>query len=1045
MNHLRRVGFLFLGIAWAATFAAAQSSMGSIKGVLTDDSGAVIPAAMVNISNPAGKQEAQSQADGSYLFNAVAPGDYTLSVNYPGFGPYSKAVTVSAGGTVQLPIQLAVVAEKQEITVKGEPGPSVSIEPDNNATALVIKGADLMALPDDPDDLADALQALAGPGAGPNGGAIYIDGFSGGQLPPKESIREIRINQNPFSAEYDKLGLGRIEILTKPGTDKYRGTLFFNDTNAVWDSRNPFASNKPSFSNRQFGGNLGGPINHKTSFNLDFQRRNIDDNTISNSFYVDPTSFLTTHVTTSLVTPKYMTTITPRIDYAISDKHTLTVRFEERLNQNDNVGFGGNVLPPGYAVPGFVNDIAYATGGDAQNLMVTETSILSPKLVNETRFQFTRNWTASPGNLLPTINVAGGFTTGGNGKGDTYDEARHFEMTNTSTTALGAHSFHFGVRARRDSDQNSNPAGFNGGFTFSGGSEPVLTPQNQIEYSTAITDCDAPTAQGCPVTTELTSLQQYVRNLQLQQAGFNQTQIQALGGGPSKFSIQAGQFYISEVRYDVAPFIQDDWKVRPNLTLSLGLRYEIQTLISDHKDWAPRVGFAYAPGSAKNGPQKTVFRGGIGFFYDRIGLGDFENAALNNGVNQLDYTVTNPTFFPNIPAISTLNKGSNLTYVIDPKLRADYSIQSAIGVERQLPHSTTVALTYTNNRSNHLAQTVPINTPLPGSYNYLAAPGPTNGIFPYGYSAGDIIEYESGGILKQDILMLSFNTRFSRRVSLQGNYQYTHANDLPGTPTNPYNFAQDWGTSNLNRRSNLTIIGTIQGPAKINFAPIITARSGAPYDVTVGQDIYGDNEFGARALFAPSGAACGVNSVVCTPFGNFTTNYNGVLNGNAVPAGLVPRNYLTQAGLVSINVRVYRTFGFGPKRAGADAALPGGGGGGGFGGPGGGGGGGGFGGPGGGGGGARGGGGGMRMSQGGGGRGGGGATTDRRYSVTVSANITNVLNHLNPGGYEGVITSPQFGQATSVNTSVGGGGPGGMGGGSTANNRRIDLSLRLNF
>ena len=104
------------------------------------------------------------------------------------------------------------------------------MEPDNNATALVIKGDDLMALPDDPDDLSDALQALAGPGAGPNGGAIYIDGFSGGQLPPKESIREIRINQNPFSAEYDRLGFGRIEILTKPGTDKYRGTLYFNDT-----------------------------------------------------------------------------------------------------------------------------------------------------------------------------------------------------------------------------------------------------------------------------------------------------------------------------------------------------------------------------------------------------------------------------------------------------------------------------------------------------------------------------------------------------------------------------------------------------------------------------------------------------------------------------------------------------------------------------------------------------------------------------------------------------------------------------------------------
>ena len=142
---------------------------------------------------------------------------------------------------------MTVAAEKQEITVNEAANTAVSVEPDNNATALVLRGEDLAALPDDPDDLADALQALAGPGAGPNGGSIYIDGFSGGQLPPKESIREIRINQNPFSAEYDKLGFGRIEILTKPGTDRYRGTLFFNDSDGVFNSRNPYLHQQAGF------------------------------------------------------------------------------------------------------------------------------------------------------------------------------------------------------------------------------------------------------------------------------------------------------------------------------------------------------------------------------------------------------------------------------------------------------------------------------------------------------------------------------------------------------------------------------------------------------------------------------------------------------------------------------------------------------------------------------------------------------------------------------------------------------------------------------
>ena len=119
MNNLRTSVFLFLGITWIASFAAAQSSTGTVKGLLTDDSGAVIQAATVTISNTAGKRAAQSQGDGTYIFSGVQPGDYTVSVTYPGFATFDKAVTVNAGATVQLPIQLSVTAAaKQEITVK---------------------------------------------------------------------------------------------------------------------------------------------------------------------------------------------------------------------------------------------------------------------------------------------------------------------------------------------------------------------------------------------------------------------------------------------------------------------------------------------------------------------------------------------------------------------------------------------------------------------------------------------------------------------------------------------------------------------------------------------------------------------------------------------------------------------------------------------------------------------------------------------------------------------------------------------------------------
>ena len=997
---------LLFSLFFATLFPVYAQNTGTLKGTVTDESGAVVPAVNVTVNGNGVSKTAQTQADGSFTVPALAPGQYTVQVNVPGFAPFSKAATVSAGATVQMPVALSISTEKQEVTVNAEAGPTVSVEPDSNANAMVIKGEDLQSLPDDPDDLANALQALAGPGAGPNGGELYIDGFTGGQLPPKESIREIRINQNPFSAEYDKLGYGRIEILTKPGTDKIRGTLFLNDSDAVFDSRNPFASNKPDYSYRQYGGYVGGPLNKRASWFLDFNERDITNNAITHAIFFDPTSFTAQPVNTAIVTPQMNRTIAPRLDYQLTTNNTLTVRMEERMGYYHNAGLGAYSLPAPYS------SLAYNNNNDTQNIMATETAVLSPKVVNETRFQWVRNWSQSLGNENPKINVANSFITGGNGVGNTYDRSHHYELQNYTSISHGAHTIRFGFRARRENDQSNNPAGFNGAFSFFGGVEPVLDPNNQIVYD----------QNGNPTTTVLTSLQQYERNLALTQAGFTPAQIQTLGGGPSRFTIQGGQSYISMVRWDAGPFVQDDWRMRSNLTLSLGLRYEVQSLMGDYNDWAPRIGFAWSPGTAKNGRQSTVIRGGFGMFYDRIGFGPFEQAALNNGINQVQYTVFNPTFYPNIPPISTLTPGQNAVYRVDPKLRAPYSAEWAIGIERQAGRSTTLSATYTYNRAEHYMQTVPINAPLPASYNPALPLGPNNGVFPLGYNAGNVFEYEPGGILRQHIFMLSANTRIRNNISLFANYQLTYANDLPGTPTDPYNFQLDYGRSALDRRHNFQLFGSVAAPLGINLAPFITLRSGGPYDVLLGEDLYGDTLVNARAALAPMGICPGgfsgvIGDVVCSPAGNFTTSYNP-----AHPTNLVPRNFLTMPGLVSVNVRVYRVFGFGGKRG---NQQQGGGGGGGYHGQG----------PGGG---------GMRMGPPGGMRGMFGGTTEQRFNLMLGVTAINVLNHFNPGGYQGVITSPQFLQPTAVNTGFGGGGFG-PGGNSAANNRRIEFDLRFSF
>ena len=346
----------------------------------------------------------------------------------------------------------------------------------------------------------------------------------------------------------------------------------------------------------------------------------------------------------------------------------------------------------------------------------------------------------------------------------------------------------------------------------------------------------------------------------MQKAGFTPAQIRQLGGGASQFNIDAGNPYSSIVQYDLGVFAQDDWRVRPNFTLSYGLRYEWQTNITDHGDFAPRIGFAWAPGSARNGRQKTVFRGGFGMFYDRVNESLIKQAFLLNGINQLSYTVTNPDTFPNAPSLANLSPAQNSIYRLDPNLRSDYMIQSAIGVERQLPRNTTVAVDlHQHARPAHWIRPSRSTRRCRG----LTFPGqPTAACARMAWPRAICSQYESGGMMRQNILMANFNTRFSRKVSLFGNYQFNHSKDLPGTPTDPYNFAQDWGRSSLERRHRFQLVGSVVAPLGIRLSPFVTCNPGSPYDVVLGRDIYGNTLKNARPTFATRVVRqCGDNAV----------------------------------------------------------------------------------------------------------------------------------------------------------------------------------------
>ena len=980
--HLAGIGVLAISLALAGLISAQQPT-GALKGQVTDESGAVIPGATVTVTNFAGVSKTlQAGPDGTFGADGLAPGRYTVRVFATGMALYENtAVEIPAGKPVALNVSLKVSLEKQEVTVRDQAGTTVSTEPSNNAGALVLQGSDLDALSDDPDDLQADLQALAGPSAGPNGGQIYIDGFTDGRLPPKESIREIRINQNPFSAEYDRLGYGRIEILTKPGSDKFHGQASFHFSDAMFNARNPFASNKPPFQMRNYEGNVGGPLSKRASFFLDFERRAIDDNAVVNATILD-SSLNITPLSQAVQTPQERTTFSPRIDYQLSTNNTLTGRYTYRRMGQEDSGIGQFTLP----------QLGYKNVDTQQTAQLTETAVLNGRAVNETRFQFIRsNLDELGNNAIPTINVLQAFLGGGSQIGHSHNTTESWELQNYTSLARGRHSWKFGVRVRAADLTDVSPQNFGGTFTFSGGLAPVLDSSNSIVIG----------PDGKPEMAQISSIQRYQRTLLLQQAGLQGTQISQLGGGASLFSIAAGNPQAALTQADVGVFAQDDWRVRPNVTLSLGLRYETQTNIHDWRDIGPRIGFAWAPGAKGNRPGKTVIRGGFGMFYDRFSDNLVLQAERFNGVNQQQYLVSAPDFFPLVPSVSSLGASAAIQsiHTIAPSLRAPYTMQTAIGVERQLPRNTTMAVTFTNSRALHLLLSRDINAPLPMS-----------GLRPYG-DVGEIFQYESDGVLNQNQMIVNLTSRMNRSFSLFTFYVLNYANSntdgATSMPANPYNLAEDYGRAAIDVRHRFMLGGSIVTKWNLRLSPFIIARSGSPFDITTGRDNNGDSVFTDRPAFATASTP----GAVVTPF--------GIFNPNPLPGvALIPRNYGDGPGYFSTNLRLSRTFGFGPHRetAGMGGNMGGGGGGGGH----------------------RGGPSGMRMGGGGGMHGiFGDATTDRRFNLVLSVSARNLFNTTNDGAFTGNLSSPFFGRANSL--------AGGFGPAQAAGNRRLELQLRFMF
>ena len=990
-------------IACVAT-ASSQQNNGSIKGTVTDQLGGLVINAEITVRDRSGKERTTaSNTDGNYELKAVPAGNYDVRVVAAGFNVFEqKNLEVKSGKTTVLDFQLAIGTLEQTVTVDNKKG--ISTDSDRNADSVVLSGRELEALPNDPDALLATLQAMSGPVQGENGGGaqVKVDGFANGQMPPKEAIREVRINNNPYSAENEYMGWNGIEIFTQPGSEKWHGNLGFNFADESLNSRNPYAFRRAPFQQRGLNTSLSGPIVKKrASFNLYAGRYASETNSVVNATTLDPATLRPFLFNQTFVPPQRSEYVSARLDVKLNKKHTLVGSYDFGEGAQGLQGIGGFSLP----------SRAFSSRRQNHSLQLVETALINEKTVNETRFQFSHSISRQTANTaLPALNVIDSFFGGGAQIGTASNRQDRADLQNFTSWQSGKHFIKVGERVRYVRIRSISPGNFGGTYTFAGGLGPALDRNDHVVPGGG--------------TIQISSLEEYRRTLLFQRQGLSAVQIRSLGGGATQFSIAGGNPEARVAQADISVYLQDEWKPRPNLTISPGLRYENQDNIRSNFNVAPRISFAWSPivgggkktapppakeaapaapaaaGAAATKPKppgqpKTVIRGGFGIFYNRINEDLSLQARRFNGLNQQQFVVTDPSvldFFPAIPAVTLL------TAFAQPQTRRELAaalspsaaFRSSFSVERLLPHKIKLTFTYFHTNTLHTMRTVNINAPLAGT-----------GVRPLGQSEGNILQYQSTGRARVDQLNVNIQGTI-KKINFWSGYNLTYAKNTDGgtsgSPFDPYDFSHEFTRNAFAAKHFFYGGGYYQTKNGFSINMFMIANSGTPFNITTGRDTNGDTFFSERPAFATDLTRPGV---IVTPLGAF--------DPNPVPGQtIIPRNFGNGPHFASVNIGLEKVFKFGraipPKAA---PASPGG----------------------------------AVVSATGEQKPPPKQPIQRPYSFGLSVYISNILNHTNKGNPVGNMASPFFLQSTSTNSNF----IFGPGGGGSGGNRLMTVRLRLGF
>ena len=982
----------------ASSFTVFAQSVAAVRGQVVDDTGAVISGARVALVSADGKKRTTTaNASGEFTIPNVSPGTYMLNVEFKGFESYAEE-NLQIPAASPLKITLTVASIKAETTVTAD-STGINVEPDQNMSAIVLDEKMIQdLLPDNEDEMLEFLQALAGPAAGgvsggQDGPQIYIDGFPGGRLPPRESILQIRINQNPLSAEYARPGVGRIEIITKPGTEQWHSSVGFNFRNSALDARNAFALLTPDLFSRRYSFTLSGPIIKKRmSFFFNGEERAVDSDAIVNAITLNGPFILNTPSTNE---NRFYGL---RIGAMLDRRNSLNLG--HNYHESERISNGG-----GFTLP----DRGTTTDNTNHTFTLSETFVVNARLIHETRLRWQHEITNSvartPG---VAINVLDAFSSGGATCCPSTSRSDQLDFQDYLTFTLKKHTLRGGFQLQYQNNRDLSSNNFNGTYTFS----------SLAQYAAAVAHAHVdPSDPTSPL----------VRATQ--------------------FTINIGNPLFRYNQYEASFFVQDDIRYRSNLTISAGLRYEFQSHLQDKLNIAPRLGIAWSP------TKKTVVRAGGGLFFNRLGASLYENTLRYDSASLESIIIRNAIFNPTDPLGanpgSTTQPTQRFVRTLDPTLQAPYTIYTQSSIEHQFPWGITGSLTNIYARGVHFFRSRNINAPLPDT---LVRPDPAEGNV-YNLESTANSRY-NGFLFRGD---RRFGRNFSLFVNYTLSWTRSDADGAQSLPANSYDLHPEWGPAYTDRRHFINILGSINLPHGFRLTPFILASSGGPFNITTGQDnnldtVINDRPGISRNSDLPASlyplipntciSNCGVGQTPVLLRNFLKTNYpNGV--------------HAVNPGSFNVNLSVAKTFTFGKGGArmaqggagsqpdntqaegqdqpGPDSQGPGaqgqggpggqagrGGAAGGRGGPGGAGG---FGGRGGGGFGGRGGGG-----RGGGGRANSNTSEGARYSIQIGAQFTNLFNHVNPLGFSGVLTSPFFGLSSAAGAA-----------------RHVDFSFRFSF